>query len=396
MPGTHEPLTEVVLEDGFFAGALGVDPWEHLAALRATGPVAWDETHGWWIATRHAAVQQGSVDPSRFCSGQGILTFEIGNPYPFPPTMMHTDPPDHTRYRSLLAPAFRPSAMRALEPHLVGHVRRLLDAVPSGEPVDIVEALSVPFPLLVICELLGVPWEHWERFFLWSEVSIPGATGHSPEEKQALQAEMFNYLMAAVEEKKERPGDDVFSTLAGAGLSEFEIAMFAIQLLVAGNETVRNTLSSGLLALAAAPDQWDRLRADRGLIPTAVEEMIRWATPVIYFLRTAVHDTELAGVPISGGEPVVLLYSSANRDETVFGPTAHQLDVGRSPNPHVGFGFGPHYCIGAALARQEITAVLHAMLDRYEAIEPAGEVELSPSAIIAGVRHAPLTLHPYP
>jgi cytochrome P450 len=371
MPGAHEPLAEPILDDGFFAGAFGVDPWEHLAALRAAGPVVWDETHGWWVATSHTAVQQGSVDPTRFCSGQGILTFEIGNPYPFPPTMMHTDPPDHTRYRSLLAPAFRPSAMRALEPRLEAHVGRLLDAIDTSQPVDVVASLSVPFPLLVICELLGVPWEDWERFYLWSEVSIPGATGHSPEEKQSLQAEMFNYLLAAVEEKKVRPGDDVFSTLAGAGLSEFEIAMFAIQLLVAGNETVRNTLSAGLRALAEAPEQWERLRADRTLIPTAVEEMIRWATPVIYFLRTAVHDTDLLGVPIAAGEPVVLLYSSANRDESVFGPTAGRLDVARSPNPHVGFGFGPHYCIGAALARQEITAVLHAMLDRYSSIGPA-------------------------
>lgn len=394
MPGRHEPLAEPVLADGFFAGALGIDPWAHLGELRAAGPVVWDGEHGWWVATSHAAVQQGSVDPGRFCSGQGILTFEIGNPYPNPPTMMHTDPPDHTRYRQLLAPAFRPSAMRALEPRLEGHVGRLLEALTPGEPVDIVEALSVPFPLLVICELLGVPWEDWQRFFLWSEVSIPGATDHTPEEKQALQAEMFGYLMAAVTSKQGSSGEDVFSTLANAGLSEFEIAMFAIQLLVAGNETVRNTLSSGLVALADHPDQWQRLRGDRSLVATAVEEMIRWATPVIYFLRTAVHDTELSGVPISAGEPVVLLYSSANRDEAVFGPTAATLDVGRSPNPHVGFGFGPHYCIGAALARQEITAVLHAMLDRYVSIEPAGDVELSPSSIIAGVRHAPLTLHP--
>jgi cytochrome P450 len=390
----HEPLTEAVLTEGFFAGELGVDPWEHLAALRSRGPVVRNEVGGWWVVSHHAPVQEASVDPTRFCSSKGILVFEIGTEYPSPPTMMHTDPPDHTRYRHLVAPAFRPSAMRALDPRLASHVGRLLDAVELGEPVDVVGALSVPFPLMVICELLGVPWEDWERFYLWSEISIPGATDHTPEERQALQAEMIQYLLAAVRAKQAQPADDVFSLLAGAGLSEMEVSMFAVQLLAAGNETVRNSLSAGLVALAEHPGEWQRLRDDRSLVPTAVEEILRWSTPVIYFMRTAVSDTTLGGVDIAAGDPVVLLYSSANRDEQVFGPTAGRLDVGRSPNPHVAFGFGTHYCIGAALARREITAVLGGLLDRVAKLELAGPVERTRSAIIAGTRRAELRLVP--
>ena len=393
MAKVHEPLTEAVLTEGFFAGEIVDDPWQHLADLRAAGPVSWNEVGGYWIASHHAPSQSASVDPTRFCSGKGILTFEIGHEYPSPPTMMHTDPPDHTRYRQLVAPAFRPSAMRALEPRLIGHVNRLLDEVPTASTVDIMPSLCVPFPLLVICELLGVPWEDWERFFLWSEISIPGATDHTPEERTALQTEMFQYLLAAVASKRDAPTDDVFSTLATSGLSDLEIGMFAIQLLAAGNETVRNSLASGLVALADRPDQWQRLRDDRSLLPSAVEEILRWATPVIYFMRTAVADTELGGQAISAGDPVVLLYASADRDEAVF-DAPETFDVGRTPNHHVAFGFGAHYCIGAALARQEITAVLNGLLDRNVTLARTGAVEMSRSAIILGTKKAELTLAP--
>ncbi len=393
-PRHHEPLTEAVLTEGFFAGDIVAQPWEHLAQLRAAGPVSWNEAGGYWVASHHREVQQASVDPSRFCSSQGILTFEIGHTYPSPPTMMHTDPPDHTRYRTLVAPAFRPSAMKALHPYLVGHARRLLDALAPRTTVDIVHDFTVPFPLLVICELLGVPANEWEKFYLWSEVSVPGASDHTPEQRLAIQGEMIGYLLGVVAQKKLHPGDDVFSLLAAAGLTDFEIAMFAVQLLTAGNETVRNTMSSGIIELARNPEQWQHLRVDRSLIPLAAEEMLRWSSSVIYFMRTAVEDTDLGGTAIAAGDHVVLLYASANRDEAVFGPTAAQFDISRAPNPHLAFGFGAHYCIGAALARQEIGVVLNEMLDRYPSIELVGEVQRTRSSIIAGVQKATLTLTP--
>jgi cytochrome P450 len=393
MSRVHEPLTEAVLQDGFFAGEMG-DPWAHLAELRAKAPISWNEQGGYWVAAQHGPVQQGSVNPERFCSKKGILVYEIGQSWDAPSTMMHTDPPEHTRYRQLIAPAFRPSAMRALEERIRGHVARLLDPIEPGKPVDIVEALNVPLPLLVICELLGVPWSEWERFFEFSEVSIPGALDISEEERMAIRVSMIAYLRETVQAKTGTGSEDVFGMLSDAGLSNEEIRMFAVQLLVAGNETVRNTLSAGLGAFADNPDQWQRLREDRSLLGTTIEEILRWATPVIYFMRTAVDDIEFFGADIKADDPVVMLYLSADRDDDVFGGTAAQFDIGRSPNPHVGFGFGTHYCVGAALARQEISAVLNGMLDRYRSIERASEPVYSRSSIIWGTKRAELVLHP--
>ena len=390
----HEPLTEAVLTDGFFAGEIVDDPWHHLKMLRAVGPVAWNEVGGYWVASHHREVQRASVDPARFCSAQGILTFEIGHQYPAPPTIMHTDPPDHTRYRALVAGAFRPSAMKAMHPHIVTHARWLLDRLRAPTSIELVHEFTVPFPLLVICELLGVPSNEWEKLYLWSEVSVPGASDHTVEQRRSIQGEMIGYLLGLVAHKKLHPSDDVFSILANAGLADFEIAMFAVQLLTAGNETVRNTLSSGIIELARHPDQWERLRADRSLIAQAAEEMLRWSSSVLYFMRTATTATELGGMNIDAGDHVVLLYASANRDEAIFGPSAGEFDIGRSPNPHLAFGFGAHYCIGAALARQEISVVLKEMLDRYVAIEVVGDVQRTRSSIIAGVSSAQLALTP--
>jgi len=166
--------------------------------------------------------------------------------------------------------------------------------------------------------------------------------------------------------------------------------MFLVQLLVAGNETTRNMVSGGLVALADRPAAWEQLRRDRSALPTAVEEMLRWTTPVVSFMRTATRDTELGGQAVREGDPVLMLYASANRDDRQFGPTADRFDIGRDPNHHVAFGFGAHFCIGATLARIEARVLLEELLDRFETVEPAGHVERSHSAVIAGVKHAPL------
>jgi cytochrome P450 len=166
--------------------------------------------------------------------------------------------------------------------------------------------------------------------------------------------------------------------------------MFLNQLLVAGNETTRNTISGGIWALAEHPDQWQRLLDDPSLVPTAVDEILRWTTAVIAFMRTATQDTTLGGVDIAEGDHTLMIYSSANRDEAQFGPTADQFDVGRTPNHHLAFGFGAHFCIGAALARLEVQLVLEELLSRFRTLEPAGEVAYSPSDIIAGVTSAPV------
>jgi cytochrome P450 len=261
--------------------------------------------------------------------------------------------------------------------------------------------LSIPYPLQVICELLGVDGEQWPRFYEWSEAVIPGETELSAEERGRLQVEMWTYLIGVAEERRVAPKGDVVSALAtagvdgagagaGDGLSEAELAMFLIQLLVAGNETTRNLISGGLVALGEHPAQWSAIRADRALVPGAVEELLRWTTPVISFMRTATRAGEIRGQAIAEGDPVLLVYASANRDDAVFGPDADQFRIDRDPNPHLSFGFGPHFCLGAALARLEARAVLSELLDRFNSVEVAGPVVRTASPVIAGIRSAPL------
>jgi cytochrome P450 len=372
------------------------DPFPLYARLRAEAPVAWHEAAGFWAVSTHPEVQRVGTDPATFCSSKGILVQEIGSEYETPPTMMHTDPPAHTRYRRLVQPGFKPTVIRTLEAEVRGQAAGLTGTLPAGEAVDVVPALSVPFPLQVICGLLGVDGDQWPRFYEWSEAVIPGATDWPQERIDALQLEMWEFLVGTAKERRAEPRDDLISAIATAApegdeLSDDELAMFLVQLLVAGNETTRNLLSGGLWELADRPDEWARLRRDRTLVPTAVEELLRMTTPVISFMRTATRDTELRGQHIGAGEPVLLLYASANRDGEVFGRSAGTLDVGRQPNPHVSFGFGSHFCLGAALARLEARVVLEQLLDRFVTIEPAGPVVRAASPVIAGVKSAPLT-----
>lgn len=381
------------------------DPFELYAALRRTSPVCWVDRAGggFWAVTTHPEVSHIGADPGAFCSARGILTDEIGTTYDTPPTMMHTDPPQHTRYRRLVQPGFKPSMVRLMEEGVTAKARALVSPIQSGVAFDVVDSLSVPFPLQVICELLGVDGAQWPRFLEWSEAAIPGASDHTEEQRALLQVEMWEYLIGVAEERRRAPADDLVSVLANVGvagdddpiqegdqLSEAELAMFLIQLLIAGNETTRNLLSAGLVALAHHPEQWAALRADRDLVPSAVEELLRWTTPVISFMRTATTDTTIRGQAVGEGDPVLLVYASANRDEEVFGPDAGAFRIDRHPNPHVSFGFGPHFCLGAALARLEARVVLGELLDRFETLAPAGPVERTPSPVIAGVRHAPL------
>ena len=387
----HQPLTDPLIEDSFYAG----DAFPQYARLRDEAPVAWNDTKGFWAVSRWDDVMAVSTDPETFCSGRGILVMEIGAGYDTPPTMMHTDPPEHTVYRKLVQPGFAPGRMRALEADVRRRAKLLVDEIEAGRAVDFVETVAVPFPLYIISALLGMPDEDWRRFYEWSEAVIPGATDWSEDKRAALQADMHDTLLATTVARRADPRDDLISVLAqveieGRRLSDAELAMFLVQLLVAGNETTRNLVSGGLVALAERPEAWKRLRRERTLAQTAVEEMLRWTTPVVSFMRTATRDAELGGQAIREGDPVLLLYASANRDERQFGPTADRFDIGRDPNHHVAFGFGAHFCIGATLARIEARVLLEELLDRFESVEPAGEVERSNSSVIAGVKRAPL------
>lgn len=399
--GTDE-LTTLLFSDGFLAN----DPFPHLARLRAEAPVAFAPDPGVWVLSRHAEVMAAARDPATFCSGKGILLSEIGVDYDTPPTIMHTDPPDHTRYRKLVQPAFSPAALRAWEPAIRARagagVAELL-AAGDGAAVDVVATLAVPYPLQVIADLLGIPDADWPRFYDWSEAAIPGATDLPDDKIAELLGEMVTYLLEVAAQRRAEPRDDVVSRLATAApdgdvLDDAELAMFLVQLLVAGNETTRNSLSGALVAFSEHPDQWDRVRqavaeGDTALVDSAVEEILRWTTPVAYFLRTTTRPVELGGQSLPAGAPTMLLYLSANRCEQEFGPTAGTFDVGRSPNHHLAFGSGPHFCLGAALARIELRLMLETLAPEIVAFEPAGRPERSMSLVIAGLRSAPLRIN---
>ncbi len=399
MPGPHEPLTDALLDPATYAGDLHAV----LDRLRAEAPLAWNATKGFWALTRHADVSEASSDPSRFCSARGILIDEIGVTYDSPPTMMHADPPEHTRYRKLVRPGFTNAVVRELEVLVRERTVAALDALEvkaaDGSAVDVTAELAVPLPIQLIAQLLGLPAGDEERLFRWSEAAIPGATDWSEDERNALLGEMTVELLGLAAARRQDPRDDVVSMLAtyeedGESLSDDELGMFLIQLLVAGNETTRNAISGALVALAEHPEQLDRLADDPTLLPSAVEEVLRWTTPVTSFMRTAVADTTLGGTAIAAGDPLLLIYAAANRDEAEFGPTAGTFDVRRSPNHHVALGHGPHFCLGAGLARLELAAVLQGVVERWQDLEVAGPVLRSGSSIIAGIRSAPLTLEP--
>jgi cytochrome P450 len=389
-------LTAALLEPEFYAG----DPFPLYARLRAQETLARNPTLGFWVASRHEDVVTVSRDPETFCSGRGIMVFEIGTEYPTPPTMMHTDPPEHSRYRALVQPGFRPKFIRDLEEGVRERTRTLIERIEPAAVVDVVSELAVPLPLQVISDLLGIPEDDWPRFFRWSEAVIPGATDWPEEERQALSGEMVQYLLSAAANRRADPGNDIISELGAAQvdgdrLTDAELAMFLVQLLVAGNETTRNMMSGGLVALAETPGAWTTLRSKMAAsapraLSIVVEEMLRWTTPVVAFMRTTTRATELAGQKLGAGEPLLMLYASANRDESVFGSTADRFIAGRDPNPHLAFGFGPHFCIGAALARLEGRILLEELLARFGSVEMAGPVVRTPSPVIAGVRSAPL------
>lgn len=387
-PPFHDP--------DFWAG----DPYPALAVLRADDPVhRYDGPAGQlWAVTRHADVLAVSKDPVTFCSGKGVLLTDLTRPLLSTESILYLDPPQHSKHRKLVSPSLSVRRVAELEDRVRAIAVGLLDAMKGQDVVDVVEALSVPLPLMVIAELVGVPKSDLADFRRWSDAMIEAASEFT-DESLALAAELFVYIDAIVQDRHNAAKDDLVSVLAhgmvdGEAVSDLDINMFVLSLLVAGNETTRTLISNGLLALAAHPDQRALLTDDPSTIPVAVEELLRWEAPIMSFCRTATRDTELSGTKIAEGDFVLMLYQSANRDESVFGPTADQLDVTRTPNPHTSFGYAEHYCLGAGLARLEAKIVFEELLARWPAYEVAGAVERQPSRLVRGITQLPLALQP--
>jgi cytochrome P450 len=304
------------------------------------------------------------------------------------------DPPDHTRYRGLVSSFFTPRSVHRLEERIREIARESLDRVETGKTVDFVGLVSVPLPVLVIAELLGVPLEDQKQFKDWSDDLIAANDGNLEAVPRVV--ELFTYMIAAALDRRRSPREDLLSVVAtgqpnGRLLDDGELGIFAVALLGAGNETTRNAISGGALALMGHPDQRAALLEAPSLIAGAVEEIVRWVSPIKAFARTATRETEIRGQRISEGDFVVLSYTSANRDEEVYGPTAEEFDVRRTgAAPHLGFGVGQHFCLGAHLARLEIKVLFEELLARFPRFELAGEVKRLRSTLIDGIEHLPV------
>ena len=360
---------------------------------------------GFWALTKYEDIVTVSMDSATFSSWQGGTNIpdlpEDGLAF-IRMIMLNMDPPQHTKYRRLVSKGFTPKIVQAMEPHVRTIANDIIDRVAERGQCDFVTDIAAELPLQVILELMGVPVEDRYLVFEWSNRLIGFDDPDyqtTPEQGMVAATEMFMYANQLAVDRKRSPQRDVISTLLqaemdGEALTETEFDAFFVLLSVAGNETTRNLISGGMLALMEHPEERQKLLADPSLIVTAVDEMLRWVTPVMYFRRTVTKDTSIRGQQIRIGDKVVMYYGSGNRDEDVF-PDGDVFDVSRNPNPHITFGpGGAHFCLGASLARLEIRVMFEELLRRLPDIEPAGPVRRLRSNFIAGIKQMPVCFTP--
>jgi cholest-4-en-3-one 26-monooxygenase len=401
-------LEEIDLIDGrnFVAGV----PHEWFRQLRAEAPVYWHpeaaaHRGGFWAVTDYEDCVTVNRDWERFSSYKHSALFNDMDDDQLAQQrmmMLNMDPTMHTRYRRLVNKGFTPKLVRDLEQQIVGYADGIIDAVAERGTADFVEEISAELPLLVIAELLGVPQEDRRKVFDWSNRMIgsedPEYQIEGVDPGEAAMA-VFSYAEELAAARRLEPRQDLVSTLInaeveGEKLDQLELDLFFMLLIVAGNETTRNLMSGAMSAFFDHPDQWEKLRLDRSLLPGAVEEMLRFVTPVMHFRRTVVADTELGGQALKEGDKIVFWHTSANRDESVF-TDPDTFDIARSPNNHIAFGGGgPHFCLGANLARMEIMVMFDRLLDRIPDIRLDGEVQRLQSNFINGTKHIPVAFAP--
>ncbi|MCB9532927.1 MAG: cytochrome P450, partial [Myxococcales bacterium] len=311
--------------------------------------------------------------------------------------LVNMDPPQHVKFRKLVSLGFTPRMVRAIEPKIRAEVAEILDGLADKQECDFVREVAAELPLRIICELLGSPREDRALIFDWSNRLIGFDDPEfqtSLEDGRMAAMEIWQYAQSLVDARAGEQGDDLVRVLLNAEIdgdkvSEAEFNGFFLLLSVAGNETTRNAISHGLSAFLEYPDQWDRLRADPSLIDSAVEEIIRWATPVMYFRRTVSRDLEFRGVQMKENDKIAMYYSSANNDEAIF-TDPYRFDIGRTPNDHIAFGYGEHFCLGASLARLEIKVLFEELVKRFDRFEAAGAVRRLRSNFINGIKTMPV------
>ena len=385
-------------------------PHEWFTQLRRHAPVyrhPEPSGPGFWVITKHADVEAVGRDPHTYSSDQdrgGVIGLEdeqLEVDFEGAKIMLMMDPPEHSRHRKLVNRGFTPRMINALEPHIRELAVGVLERAIAKGKCDFVVEVAAELPLQAIAELIGVPLEERHKIFDWSNRMIGS---EDPEYSVSLdraneaRIEMFMYANQLAERRRREPRDDIVSTLLasevdGDQLSEMEFNLFFMLLSVAGNETTRNAITHGLNGFLEHPDQYDKLVQDpSGLIGTTTEEILRWASPVMYFRRNVTSDTELRGVPLSAGDKVSIWYVSANRDEDVF-DDPFRFDIERTPNEHLAFGGGgPHFCLGASLARMEIRVLFEELARRVPVLRPLGAPDRLRSNFIGGIKHLPVEL----
>lgn len=377
------------------------------ATLRAEAPVAYLEPPGYvpfWAITKHADIVEIAGQPERFSNAQGLILGRPGAPAQPSEMVVMLDPPRHGPLRRVAMPRFTPRAIRSRRDEIDRIAVEVLDELASSNDAgefDFVERVAAPLPIGVISWILGVPRDDWKLLFRWTNEVIgkddpefrqPGET--PGQTIRRARGELHGYLSALIERRRRDPGDDIVSQLIaseidGEPLTEEQLLNYCELIVEAGNETTRNAISGGLLAFSEHPDQWERLRREPELLPSAVEEILRWVSPIIHFIRTATEDGEVRGVTIPAGDKVALFFASANRDEDVF-ENPFEFRVDRQPNHHLAFGSGAHFCMGANLARVELETLFRHLCTRLEWFELAAAPERLNSAVNGGIKHLSL------
>ena len=383
------------------------DPYPHFAAARAVAPVQWHDGLGMWLTFTHAAAN--AVLRARSLGRIWAPRADVG---PMPSfalihvnSLLENEPPTHTRLRRLVAGAFARGHVERLRPRIAELADRLADDVADagadGSPVDLIALYAEPLPVQVIAELLGVPESDWHLLRPWSNAIVKmyeyAVSEQQREAAETASREFVDYLRELVDRRRGAPGDDLISSLIaetdsdGARLSEDELVTTCTLLLNAGHEATVNVVGNGMTALLTHRAELDRLRDDEALVPAAVEELIRYDSPLQLFERTAIEDTDVAGVTVERGTKIAALLGAANRDPAVFA-APDRFDIGRVDNPHLGFGAGIHFCVGAPLARVELQSSLSTLLHRFPALALAAVPERRPEFVIRGVQSLPVTV----
>jgi cholest-4-en-3-one 26-monooxygenase len=381
-------------------------PYAEWAWLRKNDPVAWIEHPDYdpfWAITKHADVIELSKQPALLQNGPRLAVFSNKIPAPPESTVRHLlnmDPPDHGKYRNVSSKQFTPRSVRALEEKVERITKEMLDDAAEKPHGDFVADVSARITIAVIAEMLGVPRADWHLLFRWTnEVIAPEdpefqRDGDTESTVDAARIELFQYFDAMSRDRRKAPQDDIVSVVANGTVDDrpldpVELLSYYFLLVVAGNETTRNAMTGGMLAFLENPGEWEKLRANAALVDPAVEEVVRWVTPVIQFCRTTNRDYALRGRTIRAGQSACLFYPSANRDEDVFDePDRFRID--RQPNRHIAFGVGEHVCLGAHLARLELRCAFGALRERLVSAELSGPVERARSSFVGGIKRAPM------